>query len=85
MRLGHGPEGPSGLTKGHYGLEVRVGWSGEPPKGWSDLSGGQKTLVSLSFLLALQRCCPAPYYVLDEVDAALDPVYLPRIVELIAR
>ena len=42
-------------------------------------------MVSLSFLLALQRCAPAPYYVLDEIDAALDPIYIPRIIDLIVR
>ena len=38
----------------------------------SQLSGGQKTLLSLSLLFALLRYNPAPIYILDEVDAALD-------------
>ena len=39
------------------------------------LSGGQKTLVALAFILAIQRCDPAPFYLFDEVDAALDADY----------
>merc|ERR1719391_1789111 len=37
------------------------------------LSGGQKAVVSLAFILALQKCDPVPFYMLDEPDAALDP------------
>ncbi|MFX1365848.1 MAG: hypothetical protein ACFE9Y_13105, partial [Promethearchaeota archaeon] len=36
------------------------------------LSGGEKTLVALSFIFAVQEFYPAPFYVLDEIDAALD-------------
>ena len=44
-------------------------------KNMSQLSGGQKSVVALTFILALQRCDPAPFYLFDEVDAALDPDY----------
>jgi structural maintenance of chromosome 3 (chondroitin sulfate proteoglycan 6) len=33
--------------------------------------------------MALQKCEPAPFYVLDEIDAALDPIYLSRVVQFI--
>ena len=36
------------------------------------LNGGLKTLVVLAFILAIQRCDPAPFYLFDEVDAALE-------------
>jgi len=36
------------------------------------LSGGEKTLVALSFIFAIQEFYPAPFYILDEIDAALD-------------
>jgi structural maintenance of chromosome 3 (chondroitin sulfate proteoglycan 6) len=39
------------------------------------LSGGQKTIVALSFIFAIQRSDPAPFYLFDEIDAALDPDY----------
>jgi chromosome segregation ATPase len=35
------------------------------------LSGGQKTLVALALIFAIQRCDPAPFYLFDEIDAAL--------------
>ena len=41
-------------------------------KSMSQLSGGQKSVVALSLVLALQQCDPAPFYLFDEVDAALD-------------
>lgn len=42
------------------------------------LSGGQKTLVALALIFAIQRCDPAPFYLFDEIDAALDPQYRQR-------
>jgi structural maintenance of chromosome 4 len=38
----------------------------------SNLSGGEKTLSSLSFVFALHHFKPSPFYVMDEIDAALD-------------
>lgn len=39
------------------------------------LSGGQKSLCALALIFAIQRCDPAPFYLMDEVDAALDAQY----------
>eukprot|EP00906_Rhabdomonas_costata_P030282 RCo042806 len=39
------------------------------------LSGGQKSLVALALIFAIQRCDPAPFYLFDEIDAALDDAY----------
>jgi chromosome segregation ATPase len=39
------------------------------------LSGGQKSLLSMSFVFALANCKPGPVYLLDEIDAALDERY----------
>ncbi len=47
------------------------------------LSGGQKTLVALSFIFAVQKFEPAPFYLLDEIDAALDKVNSKKVAELL--
>lgn len=54
------------------GLEVKVGFSGLWKESLGELSGGQKSLVALSLVLAMLLYKPAPLYILDEVDAALD-------------
>ena len=41
----------------------------------NQLSGGQKTLVALTLIFAIQKCDPAPFYLFDEIDQALDPSY----------
>ena len=41
----------------------------------NQLSGGQKTLVALTLIFAIQKCDPAPFYLFDEIDQALDPQY----------
>jgi ATPase subunit of ABC transporter with duplicated ATPase domains len=48
------------------------------------LSGGEKSLTALSFLFALQRFRPSPFYALDEVDSFLDGVNVERLAALIA-
>ena len=53
-------------------LQVRVGFGDVWKESLSELSGGQRSLVALSMILALLMFKPAPMYILDEVDAALD-------------
>ncbi|XP_060203368.1 structural maintenance of chromosomes protein 2-1-like [Lycium barbarum] len=62
------PEGGSFLD----GLEVRVAFGAVWKQSLSELSGGQRSLLALSLILALLLFKPAPLYILDEVDAALD-------------
>lgn len=62
------PEGGSVLD----GLEVKVAFNGVWKETLSDLSGGQRSLLALSLILSLLLFKPAPMYILDEVDAALD-------------
>ena len=54
------------------GLEVRVSLGGMWKASLAELSGGQRSLLALSLILALLLFKPAPMYILDEVDAALD-------------
>ena len=49
------------------------------------LSGGQLALVSLALIFAIQRTDPAPFYLLDEIDAALDPTYRAAVARLIKK
>lgn len=62
------PEGQSFMD----GLEVRVAFGDVWKESLSELSGGQRSLLALSLILALLLFKPAPIYILDEVDAALD-------------
>lgn len=39
------------------------------------LSGGQKSLVALTLIFAIQKCDPAPFYLFDEIDQALDSMH----------
>jgi structural maintenance of chromosome 2 len=54
------------------GLEIRVAFGAVWKDSLSELSGGQRSLIALSLVLAMLRFKPAPMYILDEVDAALD-------------
>ncbi|XP_078574034.1 structural maintenance of chromosomes protein 2-like [Branchiostoma floridae x Branchiostoma japonicum] len=62
------PEGQTVLQ----GLEVKVAFGDVWKESLSELSGGQRSLVALSLILAMLLFKPAPIYILDEVDAALD-------------
>jgi len=54
------------------GLEVKVAFGGAWKKSLSELSGGQRSLLALSLILSMLLFKPAPMYILDEIDAALD-------------
>jgi structural maintenance of chromosome 2 len=54
------------------GLEVKVCLGGVWKQSLTELSGGQRSLVALSLILSLLQFKPAPMYILDEIDAALD-------------
>ena len=54
------------------GLELKVSFGGVEKESLSELSGGQKSLLALSLILALLKYQPAPFYILDEIDSALD-------------
>ncbi|KAL8437514.1 hypothetical protein ACSSS7_000858 [Eimeria intestinalis] len=54
------------------GLEMKIAFHHKWKESLSELSGGQRSLLALSLILALLKVKPAPVYILDEVDAALD-------------
>ena len=54
------------------GLEIKVQFGSLWKETLDELSGGQRSLAGLSLVLALLQYSPAPLYILDEVDAALD-------------
>ncbi len=64
-------EPPEGQTV-FEGLEVRVAFGSTWKQSLTELSGGQRSLLALSLILSLLLFKPAPMYILDEVDAALD-------------
>jgi chromosome segregation protein len=67
------------------GIEVRVKEPGKTFTTIRVLSGGQKTMVALSFIFALQEYRPAPFYIFDEVDEALDKENSDRLAQLIRK
>lgn len=54
------------------GLEIRVRLGGVWKSSLAELSGGQRSVIALALILSLLQFKPAPMYILDEVDAALD-------------
>ena len=65
------------------GLEVEAKPSGKNVKKLSLLSGGERSLTALAFLFAVFRSRPSPFYVMDEVEAALDDINLHRFLSLV--
>ncbi len=66
------------------GLEIEAKPSGKNVRKLSLLSGGERSLTALAFLFAVFRSRPSPFYVMDEVEAALDDVNLHRFLDLVA-
>jgi len=65
------------------GIEISARPSGKNVRKLSLLSGGERTLTALAFLFAVFRSRPSPFYVMDEVEAALDDVNLHRFLSLV--
>lgn len=64
------------------GIEVEARPPGKKVKRLSLLSGGEKSLTALAMLVAIFKARPSPFYVMDEVEAALDDVNLRRLIAL---
>ncbi|MBG6097563.1 chromosome segregation protein SMC [Nocardioides luteus] len=64
------------------GIEVEARPPGKKVKRLSLLSGGERSLVAVAFLVSLFKARPSPFYILDEVEAALDDTNLGRLLEI---
>jgi chromosome segregation protein len=67
------------------GVEIEVTPAGKATKRLSLMSGGEKSLVALAFLFAVFLARPCPFYILDEVEAALDDANIDRFLQLVRR
>ena len=67
------------------GVEIEVTPAGKATRRLSLLSGGEKALVALAFVFAVFLARPSPFYILDEVEAALDDANIDRFLQLVRR
>jgi chromosome segregation ATPase len=68
-----------------FGVEIEVTPAGKSTRKLQLLSGGEKSLVALAFVFAVFLARPCPFYILDEVEAALDDANIDRFLQLIRR
>ena len=67
------------------GMLIEASPEGKVVVNLDSMSGGEKTLASLSFLFAILQHYASPFYVLDEIDAALDKANTKKIVDLVKK
>ena len=67
------------------GVEIEITPAGKSTKRLSLLSGGEKSMTALAFMFSVFFARPCPFYVLDEVEAALDDLNLDRFLTLLRR
>lgn len=67
----------------HTGVEIEARPSGKNVRRLTLLSGGERSLTAMAYLFAVFRSRPSPFYLLDEVEAALDDVNLQRFLDLV--
>jgi structural maintenance of chromosome 3 (chondroitin sulfate proteoglycan 6) len=81
---GANPE--AGKVQQYTGVAIQVRFPGAGEAHFiQQLSGGQKTLVALTLIFAIQRCDPAPFYLFDEIDSALDAAYRTSVARMIKK
>jgi chromosome segregation protein len=79
-------EGLGGLNGERLpGVEIEITPAGKSTKRLTLLSGGEKSMTALAFLFAVFLARPCPFYILDEVEAALDDLNLDRFLALLRR
>ena len=83
---GNNPGGGKNDVEQFTGVGIKVSFTGQGQQMMmKQLSGGQKSLVALALVFSIQRCDPAPFYLFDEIDAALDPVARTAVANMIRR
>lgn len=72
-----GEESQQTTIDNYTGVSIKVSFNSKVDEGLriQQLSGGQKSLVALATVFAIQKCDPAPFYLFDEIDANLDAQY----------
>ncbi|KAI1727854.1 SMC proteins flexible hinge domain-containing protein [Ditylenchus destructor] len=81
---GSGPAEAVNIMERFVGIGIQVSFTGTgDSRELSHLSGGQKTLVALALIFAIQKCDPAPFYLFDEIDAALDQEHRKSVADMI--
>jgi len=79
------PEEEEEEERDELGVEIEVTPAGKSTRKLQLLSGGEKSLVALAFVFAVFLARPCPFYILDEVEAALDDANIDRFLQLIRR
>ncbi|KAG8764001.1 Structural maintenance of chromosomes protein 3 [Serendipita sp. 397] len=74
-----------GSVDRYTGVAIKVSFNSKVDEGLriQQLSGGQKSLVALATVFAIQKCDPAPFYLFDEIDANLDAQYRTAVASMI--
>lgn len=78
-----GPEDTNSDNFTGIGIKVSFTESDAEMKEMNQLSGGQKSLVALALIFAIQKCDPAPFYLFDEIDQALDAQHRKAVANMI--
>jgi structural maintenance of chromosome 3 (chondroitin sulfate proteoglycan 6) len=75
----------SHLVEQFTGVGIKVSFTGNKAetREMQQLSGGQKSLVALTLIFAIQKCDPAPFYLFDEIDQALDAQHRKAVADMI--
>ncbi|GJJ78150.1 structural maintenance of chromosome 3 (chondroitin sulfate proteoglycan 6) [Entomortierella parvispora] len=73
------------LVENYSGIAIQVSFNSKMNEGlrMQQLSGGQKSLVALTLIFAIQQCDPAPFYLFDEIDANLDAAHRTAVASMI--
>ncbi len=73
------------MPEEELGVEIEITPAGKSMKRLTLLSGGEKSMTAIAFLFSVFLARPCPFYILDEVEAALDDVNITRFLELLER